>query len=158
MIANNSLRFPCIIATSYANLYWICSSINEAIEGTDTEVETKKSNKKQRQRRNSSIASFNPNWMMKQSTVENAISHKLLETAVILSSSELAGNYGVDIRAVDCGGTGVEEVEYDQEEKWENWRQAGAKLCQAQAHVALPAESELMLFFMEVPSILLKLF
>ena len=80
-------------------------------------METKKFNKKQRQRRNSSIASFNPNWMMKQSTVENAISHKLLETAVILSSSELAGNYGVDIRAVDCGGTGGEEDEHDQEEK-----------------------------------------
>jgi hypothetical protein len=55
--------------------------------------------------------------MMKQSTEEDAISHTLLETAVILSSSELAGNYGVDIRAVDGGGTAVEEDENDQEGK-----------------------------------------
>ena len=37
-------------------------------------------------------------------------------------------------------------------------QQAGAELCQAQAHVGLPAETELMLFFMEVPSIFSKLF
>ena len=37
-------------------------------------------------------------------------------------------------------------------------KQAGAELCQAQAHVGLPAEAELMLSFMEVPSIFSKLF
>ena len=37
-------------------------------------------------------------------------------------------------------------------------KQAGAELCQAQAQVGLPAEAELMLFSMEVPSIFSKLF
>ena len=36
--------------------------------------------------------------------------------------------------------------------------QVGAELCQAQAHVGLPPEAELILSFMEVPSIFSKLF
>ena len=35
--------------------------------------------------------------------------------------------------------------------------QAGAELCQAQAQVGLPAEAEIMLSSMEVPSIFSKL-
>ena len=37
-------------------------------------------------------------------------------------------------------------------------KQVGAELCQAQAHVGLPPEAELILSFMEVPSIFSKLF
>ena len=40
----------------------------------------------------------------------------------------------------------------------EKEKQAGAELCQAQAQVGLPAEAELMLSSMEVPSIFSKLF
>ena len=35
-------------------------------------------------------------------------------------------------------------------------KQVGAELCQAQAHVCLPPEAELILSFMEVPSIFSK--
>ena len=37
-------------------------------------------------------------------------------------------------------------------------KQVKAELCQAQAHVGLPPEAELILYFMEVPSIFSKLF
>ena len=37
-------------------------------------------------------------------------------------------------------------------------KQVKAELCQAQAHVGLPPEAELILSFMEVPSIFSKLF
>ena len=40
----------------------------------------------------------------------------------------------------------------------DNDKQVGAELCQAQAHVGLPPEAELILSFMEVPSIFSKLF
>jgi hypothetical protein len=40
----------------------------------------------------------------------------------------------------------------------DKYKQVGAELCQAQAHVGLPPEAELILSFMEVPSTFSKLF
>ena len=82
----------------------MCSSIEETKDILETEVNMKNLEKKRRTRRKSSTAAFSSRLVIRQSAEEDNISKQLLSTALILSSGELTGSYGMGISAVECEG------------------------------------------------------